>query len=292
MWVALLLLAQPANPYFANGQALAQKLKFAEAIEQLKVARQVPGAPELVQVLELLGTCLVAEGARKDAESVFAELLELRPEHELERATSPKISEVFLDVKHRLYPGDSVTLRLVASRDGEELVQVQDPYRKVAHFAFVARDDGGPWKEALVTPNETSLRLVVAPRPGHSVEWYLEAREEEGRVLASLGNAEEPQRRAVALVGPMLVAHATPRLERVPAWVAVGLSVVAGLVGALLQAQSLDLALRSQQGAPPNDWADTARATHQRAVTDATVATGLFIGAGLAAATGVVLFVW
>ena len=43
---------------------------------------------------------------------------------------------------------------------------------------------------------------------------------------------------------------------------------------------------------PPGDWSDTARAAQASAVSDATVATGLFVGAGVAGAAGVVLFAW
>ena len=295
MWVVLFLaLAQPSNPYLEKGQALAKQLKFAEAIEQLKVARQVPGASvgERVQVLELLATCLVAEGARGRAEDAFAELLDVEPDHELDPSTSPKISEVFAQVKQRLYPGDSVALAPVPAREGDVLLRVVDPHRKVAHVVLVARDDAGPWSERELPRTADGVRASLDVRPGHVTEWYVEARADDGRVLSSLGTSAEPQRRAVALVGPVLVAHTTPRLERVPAWIAVALAAAAGVAGGLLQARSFQEAARARGSAAPGDWADTARAAQARAVTDATIATGLFIGAGVAASAGVVLFAW
>jgi hypothetical protein len=295
MWVvAFLLLAQPGNPYLAQGRALAFELKFAEAVEQLKVARRVPGAPleERLEVLELLATCLVAEGARDGAEEAYAELLTLRPEHELDEGTSPKVSELFTQVKRRLYPGDSVGLFPLAGRDDEALVRVVDPYRRAAAFVLVTREDGGAWGSRPVPRTDDGVRVSLEVRPGHALELYLEARAADGRVLASLGTDAEPQRRAVALVGPQLVSRATPRLERSPAWVMTGLAVTAAVAGGLFQWQSLEAAARARGAGPPGDWADTARAEHQLAVTDAALATGFFIGAGVAAATGAALFAW
>lgn len=295
MWVVtLLLLAQPGNPYLAQGRALAEQLQFAEAVEQLKVARHVPGASteERVAVLELLATCLVAEGARDDAAEVFSELLTLRPEHELAEDTSPKISELFAQVKRRLYPGDSVELLPLPARDGEALLRVVDPYRRIAQVILVAREDGEAWRSTPAPLTEEGARVALEVRPGHVLEWYLEARAADGRVLASRGTQEAPQRRAVALVGPELVSRGTPRLERAPAWVLTGLAVAAAVAGAVFQWRSLEASARARGAAPPGDWADTARAEHQRAQTDATLATGFFIGAGVAAATGVAVFAW
>jgi len=245
-----------------------------------------------VAVLELLATCLVAEGARDDAAEVFSELLTLRPDYELEDGTSPKISELFAQVKRRLYPGDSVELLPLPARDGEALLRVVDPYRRIARFVLVARGDAEAWRSTPAPLTEEGVRVALEVRPGHVLEWYLEARAADGRVLASLGTQEAPQRRAVALVGPELVSRGTPRLERAPAWVLTGLAVAAAVAGAVFQWRSLEASARARGAAPPGDWADTARAEHQRAQTDATLATGFFIGAGVAAATGVAVFAW
>jgi hypothetical protein len=70
-------------------------------------------------------------------------------------------------------------------------------------------------------------------------------------------------------------------------------AVVAAGAGATLQGISLDEAHKAHDRTQaPGNFPDTARAAQGRAVTDATVATGLFIGAGVAAGVGVVLFAW
>ena len=43
---------------------------------------------------------------------------------------------------------------------------------------------------------------------------------------------------------------------------------------------------------PPGDWADTARAAHTNAVTQANWSIGLFATGGVAAISAVVLFAW
>jgi hypothetical protein len=291
MWfLVLATLAQPANPYLAQGRALAEELRFPEAVEVLKVARRVPGGAESEQleVLELLATCLIAEGARGEAEAAFVELLTLEPDHELGAGTSPKIEEVFNEAKRQLYPGDSVSLQALPASGDELRARVVDPYRRAVQVVLVSHQDGGPWEERPLQRSKMGVRAGLDVSAGHTLEWYLEARAADGRVLASMGNAAKPQRRAVTLVGPVLVTRTTPRLQRIPAWIAVGLAVAAGVLGGVFQANSLSEAKRARG----DDWADTARATNQRAVTDATVATGLFIGAGVAGVAGVVLFAW
>ena len=287
--------AQPANPELAHARALVKALHFAEAIEELTVARSVPGAPEAqrVELLELLATCHFGEGHRADAEATFKELLEVSPEHELDKNTSPEITEAFANVKHHLYAGDFLKLLPQPTPPGgEPSIGVLDPYRLGASFVVVSRTDGGQWREAPVTPSNHRLKVPLDVRLGHPVDWYLEARAVDGRVLASLGTADEPEHCSVAMVGSVSLTQPAPRAQRVPAWVAVAVAVAAGVAGAILQVQSGQLSTRAASGQPPYDWADGARNARAQAVTDAAIATGLFVGAGLATTSGVVFFAW
>jgi hypothetical protein len=82
-------------------------------------------------------------------------------------------------------------------------------------------------------------------------------------------------------------------VQRAPAWVAIIAAVAACSAGAVLQIQSGVHAQQARDNArPPGDWDDTARTTQAKAVSEATWATGLFIGAGVAGSAGVVLFAW
>lgn len=290
----LLLLAQPANPYLDEARRLAKDLQFAEAIEQLKVARQVPqlSNTQRLEVLELLGRCQVAEGARADAEASFADMLAMSPGAELNRGASPKILEVFDAVKKRLYAPDFVRLNPLPARLGQAVLLIVDPWHRVEALVMLRRLDGAaPTEQPVpVADGQAAIELDVAP--GHALEWWLEARDVSGLPLAGFGSAQSPQRFAQpAVVTSGLFApgpERTPRLQRAPAWVAVALTVGAGAAGAFLQVRSQDRANQART----KEWSDDARALHASAVTDATIATGLFIGAGVAGATGVVLFAW
>ncbi len=99
---------------------------------------------------------------------------------------------------------------------------------------------------------------------------------------------------AVATVVPDLRTAPTPPQQdgifaRKPAaWITAGLALCAGVAGGYLQLQSAN----SAQAARNDDWVHTARATHDRATSEATWALGLFVGAGAAGATSAALFAW
>jgi hypothetical protein len=292
----LVLLTQAPNPYLEQGRTLARQLQFAEAIEQLKVARQVPGLErtQRLEVLELLARCQVAEGHREEAEGAYNELLGVEPGYELDEKASPKMQQLFSQVKHRLYPEPWLKLLPQPAGPGEALVRVVDPYHRAAALVFVVRRDNGPWDSRPATFDFQVARMALDVEPGHTLDWYAEARDDKGAALANWGTAKEPQHVVgTGSTGPTLVETGTPRLKRAPAWIAVAVAVVAAGAGAAFQAVSSDEARAAHDRTkPPGDFSDTARAAQNRAVTDAAVATGCFIGAGVAAGTGVVLFAW
>ncbi len=290
-----LLLAQAPNPYLLEGRELAKAARFAEAIAQLKVARQVPDLDpaQRVEVLELLGRCEVAEGHRDEADAAYAELLGLEPDFELAPDTSPKVLELFEKVKQRLYPPPWLKLVSLPSAPGEAQARLVNPYHRVVQLSFLVRLDGGPWERRAVAAEGGVVRLPLEVEPGHALDWYLEADDEQGSAVTGLGSATQPQHVAVPAGAAVVGAGPTPRLKRVPAWVAVAVAVAAAGAGAAFQSLSAREARDAHDAThPPGDWADTARAAQGRAVSDATWATGLFVSAGVAGATGVVLFAW
>ncbi len=289
------ILTQAPNPYLEEGRNLARSLHFAEAIEQLKVARQVPdlAQEQKIEVLELLARCQVAEGRREEAEDTYTELLGLFPGFELDEKAPPKMRELFVAVKHRLYPEPWLKLVRQPAGRGEARVKVIDPYHRVSRLTYVSRFDRGAWVTHTVAPSDGEVRLPLEVEAGHALDWYLEALDEQGAPLVSYGSAAQPQRVISAATGPELVRAETPRIRRAPAWVAVAVAVAAAGAGATLQAISIRQSLAAHDHTqPPGDWADTARAAQGRANTEAGWATGCFIGAGVAGAGAVVLFAW
>ncbi|MFT3840255.1 MAG: tetratricopeptide repeat protein [Myxococcaceae bacterium] len=292
----LVLLTQAPNPYLDQGRTLARALQFAEAIEQLKVARQVPGLEhgQRLEVLELLARCQVAEGHREEAEDAYTELLGLEPTYQLDDKASPKMQQLFSQVKHKLYPEPWLKLLPQPAGPGEALVKVVDPYRRFAALVFQVRHDDGPWVSHNVAVEASVGRLALDVEPGHTLDWYAEVHDDSGAAVASWGSAAEPQHVVgTGSVGPVLVETGTPRLQRAPAWIAVAVAVAAAGAGAAFQVVSRNEARAAHDRTkPPGNFSDTARAAEGRAFTDAAVATGCFIGAGVAAGTGVVLFAW
>ena len=294
--LALLVLAQPVNPYLDEGRRLAKELKFAECINQMKIAGQVLDFPkaERLEILTLLGRCQIAEGQRARAEDSFVELLELAPNTELNPNESPKILEVFEAVKRRLYPPDYVKLSPRPARAGNAVFRLVDPWRQVDKVVMLRRVSETT-EELPLTEHDEELTVELDVAAGRTLDWWLEARSVSGQVLAGFGSSQGPQRYSVPVIdtGPQLVDSRSPRLQRIPAWVSVIVAVAAVSAGAVLQVESGIHAAQARDSTRyPGDWSDTARATQTRAVGEATWATGLFIGACIAGSAGLVLFVW
>lgn len=295
----LLFTSATPNPYLDEARALVKGLDFADAITQLKVAREVPGqsAAQLAEVQWLLGHCLVAEGRRGEAEVEFLGLLEVMPSYAPERSGSPKILEVFDAVKARRYAKDFVKLEPRPSTPGTLEVKLVDPWRKVS--AVVSRQklaSAASWDELVL---EVVDGVVVAPLTvpaGERLEHYLEARDASGATLAQVGRPEAPLTlEGVALERPPDggEVEVASRWSRAPGWVLMGAAVVAAGVGVGLQASSMGRIERLRDTSqPPGDFADTARAEHGVATGEAQAALGCFIGAGLAGVAGVVVFAW
>ncbi|MBK7857037.1 MAG: hypothetical protein IPJ65_00175 [Archangiaceae bacterium] len=286
------------NPYFDAGQRLSGELKFAEAIEQLKVARQVPGQSEdqQVDVLELLARCFVAEGRRAEAQSTYEELLVLRPSFAPDRALSPKILETFDAAKEKVFSHDYFKLEPLPAPPGRARLRIIDPWQRAASFELSLRIDTEPGFEKRPLPVDAgALTVMLVGAPLHTLEWFVTAFDENGAVVGGYGSAAAPQRHTVPTVAPeaRVASDARPRVQRWPAWFALGLGLVSAIVGAAfeLNSQSRVQQLQDRTRAP-GDWADTARATQELAVRDATIAAVMFGLGGAAGAVGVVVFAW
>lgn len=296
--VVTFALAQTANPYLDLARAKARELKFAEAITQLQVAKQVPDLEQAqrLEVFELLAKCQVAEGNRAEAEAAFGELLAIDPEHELDRSsTSPKILTVFDAVKERLFPDRQVSLVEEMAPPGRLRLRVVDPFHRTTAAELVLRRGDGPWESRTVGIENKVVDLLTPTASSDDVFWFVRVKADE-TVVASFGSESAPRlserRKSIEL--PATPDEAPGLAPTKVAGIVTGVvAVVAAGVGTALQlsSQSLDRAARDASR-PPGDWADTARAAHTDAVTQANWSIGLFATGGVAAISAVVLFAW
>ncbi|MBL8954181.1 MAG: hypothetical protein JNK82_25615 [Myxococcaceae bacterium] len=293
----MLIILAVANPYLEEGRRLATELKFAEAIEQLKVARQVPGQREAEQaeVLDLLARCYAAEGRRGEAQATYEALLVVEPSFAPDRSLSPKILEAFDSAKEKVFPKEYLKLVPLAAPPGLARLRVVDPWQRASSYALRLRvDTDEVWSVTPLTPEQGLLTVELAGAPLRTLEWFVTAFDARGEPVAGYGTAEAPQRHTVPMVavGTMTVRE-TPRIQRWPAWVAVGLGVAAVIVGAVFQVNAMSRArLLDDRSMPPGDWADTAREAHALSARDATLGTSLFVVAAIASGVGAAVFAW
>ena len=295
---ALIVAAQP-NSWLDDARALTAKLEFSQAIERLQVARQVPGLtpPEMHAVLELLAYCQVAEGRRDEAEATFVELLELDASAELSKdVASPKVSEAFEAVRAKHFPPDYVRLTEQQAAAGRVAFLLADPWKRVARVVLNERRDGAPVVERLLdgTRGRFAFPLVVAV--GSELSWWVEARDAAGDVVVSLGSAAAPRVVKVPRIESSATMVSAPATGVSAARVAGIAVLVAGVLSAALAAGlsiggwNLRTAARDASK-PPGDFAATALAAERDGRVQQTWGVGLFIGAGVALGTGLVL-VW
>lgn len=290
---AAVVLAAPVNPWLTEARALVDELKFAEAIERLEVAVQVKGLArdERRDAYELLAYCQVAEGRRAEAVKSFATLLAEDPQAE-PSSQAPKVLEVFDEAKRAVFPPGYVQLEERPSAAGLARFSLIDPWKQVTSVVARERHDGGPWTERALTSEDGLYRFEQRVGRGERVEWYVEARAQD-TVVATLATEATPRVVQGAEVEPLAPLPPQPegvKGRRVAGWVLAGVGVAAlGVAtGLAVNGWSLRQAARDPSQ-PPGDAARTAREAEAEGVRQQTWSTGLFIGGGIVAATGLVL---
>ncbi|QSQ17637.1 hypothetical protein [Myxococcus landrumensis] len=310
MWLAVVMTVflgqtSPSNPYLEQAWGKYESLHFAEAVELLRLAEQVPTSTraQRLEILELRARCELAEGRRADAEESYTRMLTLEPRAEPPVDLSPKILEAFQAVKRGLFPAGYLALKQLPSTEGLVRVEVVDPWRQVS--AVVLRWRGGPdedWSEAQATTDEGRWLFELPMDRSAPVRWYVEARDAEGKEVARLGEPASEAEVSRAVVEPLLAPAPRPgvtpeapvdvaassRLRTTLGWVAVGAAVAAGVGGAVLQVRSH----QSREAAERAEWARDSRRYSDRARSQAGWATGLFAVGGAAALGGGYLFAW
>ena len=230
------------------GQKRYQDQDYRAAIETLTAVVQDPVATrdQRARAYEYLGMSWLILGKRPRAREAFEELLAIDPHYTLsDPSHSPKLREFFDDVRARFLPGygraegeaelehaaptaATAGRRIEVAADvirGAPLVQVvMVEWRRQGMLTYAAAamsGGGGRWRLELVPPRETS---------DYALEYYLEARDGHGRVVARVASPESP----LVLAVHGVPATATAWYKRWYVWAAVGAVVAGAAIGGVV----------------------------------------------------------
>jgi hypothetical protein len=280
--VALALEPLPPNPYLAQAQELYQALKYPQALERLELAQQVPGqsSEQQAEVFAWVARCQIALGRGGAARSSFQRVLQLRPDYDLGKGLSPKITEVFESVKSETVPADFFQVQEKLGPSNLRLEWVDPWHRAVSLRWRVRRGTGEAWisRDQPLADGVHRADLPVSPAENEIVFWYVEFLNREGAVVHSVGTAISPRTQIPSAARPAAAQQSpTPpsrTIPRVLAYSAAGVAVATLSTGAYFGLQSNRLG----QSARAEPWSDTSRGLQGQAESSARVANACFIG--------------
>ncbi|MBL9038134.1 MAG: hypothetical protein JNG84_06440 [Archangium sp.] len=314
------------NPDFDRAVKLIDELQYTEASKALDAALQRPGNDRqtVLRVYELQGVVAATLNQGPQAVQRFQMLLSLEPDFKLKGEHPPRVTTAFFEAKSAI--GEKGVVQATAlpasyaeGRVTKLSVQVTgDPQRliQVVRFHVRAGAGSGVWltREAAVNNG----RAAVKPNTGR-VEWWAELLGEKGAVLITLADEAKPRSEvapepvddgAQASSGGSGLKEAELRLDDVPEqlppgfglkvgaysmWgVTVGLAVVGIVFGldSTKDSNTLRDGLASVDGMGRVNGITQVQAVEleKSAKQKATLANGMFIGAGAAAVIGGALF--
>jgi len=259
--IALVLLVSAAAPAADNpqdavrarmseGEARYQSQEYRAAIEAFDAVVNDPIATrdDRARAYEYLGMSWLILGKKPKARAAFEELLAIDPHYTLsDPSHSPKLREFFEEVRSAFVPGygksegdaelehDAPTgatagrpieMQVVVIR-GAPLVHAVTLHARrqvLLEYATTAlRGEGGRWKLSYAPPRDVT---------DYTLEYYVEARDDKGRVVARVASPERPI--PLAVHGVPLVLAPQPWYKRWYVWAAVGAVVAGGaIVGAV-----------------------------------------------------------
>jgi hypothetical protein len=170
------------------------------------IARGLPPQQQ-VRALDYIGYCHVAQGEEAQAEAMFRQALAVDPTHRLPDDVSPKIQRVFDKARGADTPPDrreaevalSPAIEPAQPREGQALavsLGSRDPRGQIASVAVQYRRRGGAgWSR--VEAARSGAGAFAATIPGMQVEppaleYFAEARDAAGAIVARAGSAEAP----------------------------------------------------------------------------------------------------
>jgi tetratricopeptide (TPR) repeat protein len=257
--VALAVAVAVAAPAFADnpqdavrarmteGEQRYQEQEYRAAIEAFDAVVHDPVATrdERARAYEYLGMSWLILGKKPKARAAFEELLAIDPHYTLsDPSHSPKLREFFEDVRSSFVPGyggraegeaeleHAAPTGATAGRPLElEVVVIRNPQlvrtvtlqaRRQGLITFDAapmRGEGGRYHVSYTPPRD-----VV----DYTLEYYVEARDERGRVVARVASPQRPI--PLAVHGVPAVTGPTPWYKRWYVWAAVGAVVAGGAI--------------------------------------------------------------
>jgi tetratricopeptide (TPR) repeat protein len=231
----------------SEGERRWQDQDYRGAIDtlQLVVSDPIATVDERARAWEYLGICWLVLGKKARAREAFEDLLALDPQYTLsEPSRSPKLRAFFEDVRNHFLPGYRKNDRpsdveldhaappsAQAGRPLEVAVVVTRGAGAVEDVSLRVRRQGLLTWDArhMRREEEGRFRLTYSPprdAADYVLEYYLEARDAQGHVVARVASPERPI--ALVVKGVLM---ATPWFKRWYVWAAVGAAVVAVGVG-------------------------------------------------------------
>ncbi len=237
----------PAQKRLQEGERRWLDQDYRGAIEslQLVVGDPIATVDERARAYEYLGICWLVTGKKQKAREAFEELLALDPQYTLsEPSRSPKLRAFFEEVRARFVPGyrrdaahsdveldHSAPASAQAGRPLEVAASLQRGASSVEEVSLRARRQGLLTYDTrrLRREDEGHFRLTYSPprdTADYVLEYFLEAKNGEGHVVARVASPERPI--ALTVRG---VAQATAWYRRWYVWATVGAVAVGVAVG-------------------------------------------------------------
>jgi tetratricopeptide (TPR) repeat protein len=234
----------------SEGEERYQNQEYRAAIEAFDAVVHDPTATrdDRARAYEYLGMSWLILGKKPKARAAFEELLAIDPHYTLsDPSHSPKLREFFEEVRSSFVPGygksageaelehDAPTgatagrpieMNVVVMR-GAPLVRAVTLYARrqglLEYATAPLRGEGGRWKLSYTPPRDVT---------DYTLEYYVEARDDKGRVVARVASPERPI--PLPVHGVPAVTATQPWFKRWYVWAAVG-GVVAGgvIIGAV-----------------------------------------------------------
>jgi tetratricopeptide (TPR) repeat protein len=234
----------------SEGEERYQNQEYRAAIEAFDAVVHDPIATrdDRARAYEYLGMSWLILGKKPKARAAFEELLAIDPHYTLsDPSHSPKLREFFEEVRSSFVPGygksageaelehDAPTgatagrpieMNVVVMR-GAPLVRAVTLYARrqglLEYATAPLRGEGGRWKLSYTPPRDVT---------DYTLEYYVEARDDKGRVVARVASPERPI--PLPVHGVPAVTATQPWFKRWYVWAAVG-GVVAGgvIIGAV-----------------------------------------------------------
>ncbi|HJZ85981.1 MAG TPA: hypothetical protein VKN99_12465 [Polyangia bacterium] len=253
LWLQILAALGPPDPgarvrvRLDAARQLYDAQEYVAAIETLKpiLKDAVATQAQKAQALEYLGLSYLILGNRRKARDAFEDLLSIDQNYTLrDPSQSPKLRAFFEEVKTAFVPGykpalpatmeHAAPVGAVAGRPVEFAARVTEGAPRVADVTINWRPRGllQYHKEGLGGADARYRGFVRPPQEsvGYVLEYFLEAHDTVGRVIARIGTPEEPL--AMEVAGAPL--PPPPWYKRWWFWSALGGAVAVGTVAGIM----------------------------------------------------------